>query len=114
MKRVKKIAIAEKEADHFRAALENAASLRVRTKSQTVNGIQYTCAGLAAYLRAGIQHAGNRSYADGSGLGNLANRRFCWNRFHLDCVFSDAEGLCFRFAALTFDFSRGKLTTPLA
>src|SRR5712671_1039331 len=52
MKRMKKIAIAEEKADHFRASFENAASLRVRTKSQTVNGIQYTCAGLPAYLRA--------------------------------------------------------------
>ena len=114
MKRMKKIAIAEEKADHFRASFENAASLRVRTKSQTVNGIQYTCAGLPAYLRAGIQHAGDRTDADTRGTGNLANRRFCWNRFHLDCVFSDAARLCFRFGALTFDFSRGKLTTPLA
>src|SRR5882762_311545 len=71
MKRMKNIAVTEKKADHFRASFENAASLRVRTKSQTVNGIQYTCAGLPAYLRAGIQHAGDRANAHTCGAGHL-------------------------------------------
>src|SRR5260370_3999694 len=105
MKRMKKIAIAEEKADHFRASFENAASLRVRTKSQTVNGIQYTCAGLPAYLRAGIQHAGDRTDADTRGTGNLANRRFCWNRFHLGYVFSDAEGSLLPLLAANVRFS---------
>src|SRR5712672_2022586 len=82
MKRMKKIAVTEKKANHLRAPFENAASLRVGSKSQAVDSIQYACASLSADLRARIQHAGDRSDTDTCGAGYLANRRFCWNRFH--------------------------------
>jgi len=76
---MEKIAVAQKKAHHFRAPLENPAGLRIRTESQTPDGLKYARTRFPAHLRAGIEHAGNRSYADGSSLGNLANRRFPWN-----------------------------------
>src|SRR5216683_7270411 len=82
MKGMEKIAVAQEKADHFRAPLENPAGLRIGAESQTPDGLKYTSARFPAYLRAGIQHAGNRSYANGSGLGNFANRCFPWNYFH--------------------------------
>src|SRR5438046_9249735 len=82
MKRMEEITVAQQEADHFGAALENPAGLRVGTESQATDGLQDSRARFPAHLRAGIQHAGNRSYADRSGLRNLANRRFSWNCFH--------------------------------
>jgi hypothetical protein len=88
MKGMEKIAVAEQKADHFRAPLENPAGLRIRAESQTPDGLKHARTRFPAYLRAGIQHAGNRSYADGSGLGNLANRRFPWNYFHANPAFS--------------------------
>src|SRR5258708_34071654 len=87
MKRMEKIAVTEKKADHFRAPLENAASLRIGSKSQAVDGIQYARASLSADLRTRIQHAGDRSDPDTCGPGYLANRRFCWNRFHCRSCF---------------------------
>src|SRR5712672_230647 len=101
MKRMKKIAVTEKKADHFRAPLENAASLRIGSKSQAVDGIQYARASLSADLRTRIQHAGDRSDTDTCGPGYLANRRFCWNRFHCRSLFSVAPGFWFQFAALS-------------
>src|SRR5260370_31884617 len=82
MERMEKIAVAQEKADHFRAPLENPAGLRIGAESQTPDGLKYTRTRFPAYLRAGIEHAGNRSYANGSGLGNFANRRFPWNCFH--------------------------------
>src|SRR5258707_4211726 len=82
MKRMKKIAVTEKKADHFCAALENAASLRVGSKSQAVDGIQYALSSLSADLRTRIQHPGNRSDTDTCGPGYLSNRCFSWNRLH--------------------------------
>src|SRR6266436_6256599 len=82
MKGMEKITVAQEKADHFCAPLENPAGLRIRAESQTPDGLKYARTCFPAHLRAGIQHAGNRSDADGSGLCNLANRRFPWNRFH--------------------------------
>jgi hypothetical protein len=93
MKGMEKIAVAQEKADHFSASLENPAGLRIGAESQTPDGRKYSRTGFPAYLRAGIQHPGNRSYANGSGLGNLANRRFLWNCFH------DREAFC-RFGAV--------------
>src|SRR5438309_10939701 len=90
MKRMEEITVAQEKADHFRAALKNSAGLRVGAESQAPNGFKDASACFPAHLRAGIQHAGNRSYADGSGLRNLANRRFPWNCFH-----SDRASCCF-------------------
>src|SRR5882762_10658846 len=87
MKRMKKIAVTEKKADHLRTPFENAASLRVGSKSQAVDGIQNARASLSADLRTRIQHAGDRSDTNTCGPGNLANRRFCWNRFHCRSCF---------------------------
>src|SRR6267142_1524393 len=84
MKGMEKIAVAQEKADHFRAPFKNPAGLRIGAESQTPDGLKYARARFPAYLRAGIQHAGNRSDANGSGLGNLANRRFPWNCFHSD------------------------------
>src|SRR5712672_4070419 len=97
MKRMKKIAVTEKKADHLRAALENAASLRVGSKSQAVDGIQYARACLSADLRTRIQHAGDRSDTDTCGPGYLANRRFCWNRFHCRSCFQWPWAFWFQF-----------------
>src|SRR5882762_2128838 len=88
MKGMEKIAVAQEKADHFCASLENPAGLRIGAESQTPDGRKYPCPGFPAYLRAGIQHAGNRSYANRSGLGNLANRRFPWNCFHSNRPFA--------------------------
>ncbi len=82
MKGMEKISVAQKKADHFGASLKNPAGLRIRAESQAPDGLKYSRTRFAAHLGAGIQHAGNRSYADGSGLCNLANRRFSWNCFH--------------------------------
>src|SRR5712672_4299596 len=101
MKRMEKIAVTEKTADHFCAPLENAASLRVGSKSQAVDGIQYARASLSADLRTGIQHAGDRSDTDTCGPGYLANRRFCWNRFHRRSCFQWTRAFWFQFAALS-------------
>jgi hypothetical protein len=84
MKGMEKIAVAQKKADHFCAPLENPAGLRIGAESHTPDGLKYARTRFPAHLRAGIEHAGNRSYADGSSLGNLANRRFPWNCFHSD------------------------------
>src|SRR6266851_1631699 len=40
MKRMEKIAIAQEKADHFRAAFENSAGLRIGAKSEAADGIQ--------------------------------------------------------------------------
>src|SRR5712675_1492036 len=101
MKRMKKIAVTEKKADHFRAPLENAASLRIGSKSQAVDGIQYARASLSADLRTRIQHAGDRSDTDTCGPGNLTNRRFCWHRFHRRSCFPWPRAFWFQFAALS-------------
>jgi hypothetical protein len=87
MKGMEKIAIAQEKANHFCASLENPAGLRIGAESQTPDGLKYSRTRFPAYLRAGIEHAGNRSYANGSGLGNLANRRFPWNCFHGNTAF---------------------------
>src|SRR5260370_9315399 len=82
MEGMEKIAVAQKKANHFRASLENPAGLRIGAESQTPDGLKYTRTRFPAYLRAGIQHAGNRSYANGSGLSNFANRCFPSYCFH--------------------------------
>src|SRR5438270_13426054 len=82
MKRMEKIAVAQEKADHFRAALKNSASLRVGAESQAPNGFNDASACFSAHLRAGIQHAGNRSYAEVSGQRHLANCRFPWYCFN--------------------------------
>src|SRR5882762_11646070 len=82
MKGMEKIAVAQEKADHFCASLENAAGLRIGAESQTPDGRKYSRTRFPADLRAGIEHAGNRSYANGSGLGNLANCGSLWNCFH--------------------------------
>jgi len=87
MKGMEKIAVAQEKTDHFCASLENPAGLRIGAESQTPDGRKYSRTGFPAYLGAGIQHPGNRSYANGSGLGNLANRCFSWNRFHGNVAF---------------------------
>ena len=87
MKGMEKIAVAKEKADHFRAPLENPAGLRIGAESQTPDGRKYSRTRFPAYLRTGIQHAGNRSDADGSGLSNLTNRRFSWNCFHNNVPF---------------------------
>src|SRR5467141_3375199 len=87
MKGMETIAVAQKKADHFCAPLENPAGLRIGAESQTPDGLKYARTSFPAHLRAGIEHAGNRSYAHGSGLGNLANRRFSWNCFHGNTAF---------------------------
>src|SRR5712671_5440255 len=101
MKRMKKIAVTEKKADHFCAALENAASLRIGSKSQAMDSIQHARASLSADLRTRIQHAGDRSDTDTCGPGYLANRRFCWNRFHRRPCFHWTRAFWFLFAALS-------------
>jgi len=87
MKGMEKIAVAQEKADHFCASLENPAGLRIGAESQTPDGLKYSRTRFPAYLGAGIEHAGNRSYANGSGLGNFANRRFPWNCFHGNTTF---------------------------
>src|SRR5260370_980230 len=87
MKGMEKIAIAQKKADHFCAPLENPAGLRIRAETQPTDGLKYARTRFPAHLRAGIQHTGNRSYANGSGLRHLANRRFSWNCFHGNTAF---------------------------
>src|SRR5712672_774812 len=101
MKRMKKIAVTEKKADHLRTPFENAASLRVGSKSQAVDGIQNARASLSADLRTRIQHAGDRSDTDTCGPGYLANRRFCWNRFHRRSCFPWPRAFWFQFAELS-------------
>src|SRR5712692_9393809 len=76
MKRMKKVAVAQEKADHFRASLENPASLRIGTKSETADGIQYPGARFPAYLRAGIQDARNGSDAYTCVAGYFANGGF--------------------------------------
>jgi len=82
MEGMEKIAVAEEKADHFCTPLENPAGLRIGAEPQTPDGFKYSRTRFPANLRAGIQHARDRSYANGSGLGNFANRRFLWNCFH--------------------------------
>jgi hypothetical protein len=105
MKGMEKISVAQKKADHFGPPLENPAGLRIGAESQPPDGLKYARTRFAAHLRAGIEHAGNRSYADGSGLGHLANRRFPWNCFHGNTA------LC-RFVTLAA-FGRNRLSTLL-
>src|SRR5713226_3163786 len=87
MKGMEKIAVAQEKADHFCASLENPAGLRIGAESQTPDSLKYSRTRFPAHLRAGIEHAGNRSYANGSGPCNLANRRFPWNCFHSNVPF---------------------------
>ena len=51
MKGMEKIAVAEKKANNFRAALEDAAGLSVRTEPQTPDGFVHACTRLPAHLR---------------------------------------------------------------
>src|SRR6266849_5554032 len=87
MKGMEKIAVAQEKADHFSASLENPAGLRIGAESQTSDSLKYSRTRFPAHLRAGIEHAGNRSYANGSGPCNFANRRFPWNCFHSNVAF---------------------------
>src|SRR5205807_9629487 len=111
MKGMEKIAVAQQEANHFGASLENSAGLRVGAEPQAPDGLQYPCACFPAHLRAGIQHAGNRSYANGGGLGNLANRRFPWNCFHNSKAFAALEPCSVR-RGIVDPFDRRKFSTP--
>ena len=88
VKRVKKIAVAQEKANNFRAALENAAGLGVGTEAQAANRFQNAGARFPAYLRTGIQHARNRSYAHASGPRDISNRSLLWNCFHGGAGFS--------------------------
>ena len=87
MKGMEKIPVAQKKADHLCAALEDPAGLRIGAESQPPDGFKYARTCFPAHLRAGIEHAGNRSYANGSGVGNFTNRRFPWNCFHGNAPF---------------------------
>ena len=87
MKWMQEIAVAQEEADHFRAAFEDAARLRIGAEPETVDGFQHAGARFPADLRAGIQYARDRPDTDPCRPGYLANRRFCWNRFHLLLAF---------------------------
>ena len=82
MKGMKKIAVAQEEADHFRAPLEDPACLRIRAETEAPDGFKHSRASFSAYLTAGIQHPGNGPDAYGGSLGNVANRGFSWNYFH--------------------------------
>src|SRR5260370_22894020 len=93
MKGMKKVAVAQEEANHFLAPLENSACLRIWAESETPDGLKHARTRLPAQLRTGIQHARDCSNANGRGLGTLANRRFLWNCFH------DREAFC-RFGAV--------------
>src|SRR5258706_6554549 len=89
MKRVEKIAIAQQKANHLRPLFENPAGLRIGSKSKTADCIKHPRARFPAYLRAGIQHARNRSDAYARSAGYFANRGFSWNRFHENWVLVD-------------------------
>src|SRR5712664_3723069 len=54
MKRMEKIAVAQKKADHFRASFEHPAGLRIGTKSETPDRLKHPRPRFPAYLRAGI------------------------------------------------------------
>src|SRR5258707_7432417 len=54
MKRMEKIAVAQKKADHFRASFENPSGLRIGTKSETPDRLKHPRPRFPAYLRAGI------------------------------------------------------------
>src|SRR5260370_5471576 len=81
MKGMEKIAVTQEKADHFCASFENSASLRIGAEAQAPDSLKYSRTRFPAYLRAGVQHAGNRSYANVSGLRDLANCRFPWDSF---------------------------------
>src|SRR3977135_4744410 len=81
MKGMEKFSVAQEKADHFCASLENPAGLRIGAESQPADGLKYSRTRFAAHLRTGIQHAGNRSYANGSCLCNFAKRGFPWQSF---------------------------------
>jgi hypothetical protein len=85
---MEKIAVAQEKADHFCALLENPAGLSIGAEPQSPDGLKYSRTRFPAHLRAGIQHARDRSYANGGGLRNFANRRFLWNCFHGDGPFA--------------------------
>jgi hypothetical protein len=87
MKGMEKIAVAQEKADHFRTPFKNPAGLRIGAESQAPDGLQYARTRFSAHLRAGIQHAGDRSYADRSGLGDFPDRGFPWNCFHSSTAF---------------------------
>ena len=82
MKGMGKIAVAQEKADHFCAPLENPAGLRIGAESQPPDGLKHSRARFPTDLRARIEHAGNRSNANGGGPCHFANRRFPWNYFH--------------------------------
>jgi hypothetical protein len=82
MKGVQKIAVAQEKANHFRASLENPPGLRIGAESQSPDGLKHSRPRFPADLRARIEHAGNRSNADGGCPCHLANRRSPWNCFH--------------------------------
>src|SRR6266480_409670 len=87
MKGMEKIAVAQKKANNFRSALENAAGLGIGAKPQTPDGLKYTRPGFTAHLRAGIQHARNCSYPYPCGARYIANGLLLWNHFHAESCF---------------------------
>ena len=82
VKGMEKIAIAQKKANHPRAALQDAAGLSVRAETQALDGLQSAGTHFAAHLRAGIQHARNGSDADAGGARYIANGDAAWNCIH--------------------------------
>src|ERR1700716_3257598 len=82
MKRMKKIAVAQQKTYHLRALFEDPAGLRIGPKPEAADCIKYPRARFPADLRAGIQHARNRSDAYPRRVRDVANRCFSWNRFH--------------------------------
>jgi hypothetical protein len=105
MKGVEKIAVAQEEANHFRAPLENPACLRIRAESETPDGLKHARTRFPADLRTGIQHARDCSNANGSCPSNLANRGFLWNYFH------GKQGLCHFVVRTRSILSPGKSST---
>ena len=50
VKRMKEIAVAQEKADHFRSLFQNPAGLRIGTKFETADRIEYPRARFSAYL----------------------------------------------------------------
>ena len=77
-----KVAVAQKEADNFRAALENAPGLGVRAEPQAADRFVDASTSFPAHLRARIQDTRNRANAHSGSPRHIPNGGLFWNCFH--------------------------------
>ena len=87
MKRIRKLSVAEKEADCFRSFPMDPACLCVGSKTQVADGLGHPFLGVPADLRSSVQDPGNSSDSDPRITGNVTDSSSTTLWIHLSSSF---------------------------